>query len=104
MNRVTAPSLLLLVAICSVAEKPRFDGKSWWHHIEILAGDDMEGRGTGTPGLDRAEAYVVGELKRSGVAPAGSHGYYQPVPFESRHLMQSDSNVALVRNGNAEAL
>ena len=55
MKRVTAPSLLLLVAICSMAQKPRFDGKTWWHHVEVLAADDMEGRGTGSPGLQRAE-------------------------------------------------
>src|SRR4051812_18502038 len=59
MKRVTAPSLLLLVAISSMAQQPRFDGKSWWHHVEVLAADDMEGRATGSPGLQRAEAYVV---------------------------------------------
>ena len=59
MKRVAAPSLLLLVAICAVAQQPRFDGKTWWHHVEVLAADNMEGRGTGSPGLQRAEAYVV---------------------------------------------
>jgi len=34
--------------------------KSWWEHIKVLAADSMEGRDTGSPGLKRAEEYVVG--------------------------------------------
>src|SRR5437868_11241653 len=75
---------LLLVAICATAQQRRFDGKRWWNHVEILAADDMEGRGTGTPGLERAEAYVVGELKKSGLAPAGTNGYYQQIGKSTR--------------------
>jgi hypothetical protein len=104
MKRVTTPSLLLLVAICSVAQQPRFDGKTWWHHVEVLAADDMEGRGTGSPGLQRAEAYVVDQLRKSGLAPAGTEGYYQPIKLETRQPIEKDSSAALVRNGKAEPL
>jgi hypothetical protein len=93
-----------LGAICSVAQQTRFDGKTWWHHVEVLAADDMEGRGTGTPGLQRAEAYVVDQLRKSGLAPAGTRGYYQPITFETRQLVEKDSNAALVRNGKVEPL
>jgi Zn-dependent M28 family amino/carboxypeptidase len=104
MKRVTAPSLLLLVAISSMAQQPRFDGKSWWHHVEVLAADDMEGRATGSPGLQRAEAYVVDQLRKTGLAPAGTDGYYQPIKFEMRQPVEKDSSAALVRNGKAEPL
>jgi hypothetical protein len=104
MKRVAAPTLLLLVAICSMAQKPRFDGKSWWHHVEVLAADDMEGRATGSPGLQRAEAYVVDQLRKSGLAPAGTDGYYQRIKLETRQPIEKDSSAALVRNGKAEPL
>jgi Zn-dependent M28 family amino/carboxypeptidase len=81
-----------------------FDGKSWWDHIKVLAADNMEGRDTGSPGLKRAEAYVVAQLKASGLQPAGVKGYYQPVKFESRQLVEKESSAALVRDGKAEAL
>ena len=93
----------LLVTICANAQQ-HFDGKTWWHHVEVLANDNMEGRETGSPGLQRAEAYVVEQLKQAGLAPAGTSGYYQPVKFESREIVESQSSAALVRNGQAEPL
>jgi Zn-dependent M28 family amino/carboxypeptidase len=81
-----------------------FDGKSWWEYIKVLADDNMEGRDTGSDGLRRAEAYIVEQLKKNGVEPAGSDGYYQPVKFESREIMEKDSSAALVRDGKSEPL
>lgn len=45
--------------------------------VRILSADDMEGRGTGTPGGERARAYVVARLEALGVAPA-PFGRLQP--------------------------
>jgi Zn-dependent M28 family amino/carboxypeptidase len=70
----------------------------------VLAADNMEGRDTGSPGLKRAEEYVVGQLKAAGLQPAGVKGYYQPVKFESRQLVEKESSAALVRDGKAEPL
>jgi Zn-dependent M28 family amino/carboxypeptidase len=81
-----------------------FDGKSWWEYIKVLADDNMEGRDTGSDGLRRAEAYIVEQLKKNGVEPAGSDGYYQPVKFESREIIEKDSSAALVRDGKSEPL
>ena len=64
----------------------------------------MEGRDTGSRGLKKAEAYVVGQLKDAGLQPAGVKGYYQPVKFESRQLVEKESSAALVRDGKTEPL
>jgi Zn-dependent M28 family amino/carboxypeptidase len=81
-----------------------FDGKSWWEHIKVLAADNMEGRDTGSAALKRAEKYVVDQLKAAGLQPAGLKGFYQPVKFESRQLVESESSAAVVRDGKAEPL
>ncbi len=39
----------------------------------------MEGRETGSAGLRKAEAYIVDQLKKDGLEPAGSDGFYQRV-------------------------
>ena len=70
----------------------------------MLAADNMEGRDTGSPGLKRAEAYAVGQLKSAGLQPAGTKGFYQPVKFVSRQLVEKESSAALVRDGKAEPL
>ena len=84
--------------------KLRVGGRSWRHHIEVLADDNMEGRGTGTPGLQRAEAYVVDRLQKADLIPAGVDGYYQPVSFESREIVEEDCDAVLVRAGTPERL
>src|SRR5947199_5094592 len=98
-------SAAFMLAAQDVPNPPKeFDGKSWWDHVKVLADDDMEGRETGSPGLKRAEAYVVNQLKQSGVEPAGENGYYQPVKLTSRELDEKNSSMALVKDGKAEPL
>ena len=99
--------VLVLATIPTLAQSaPRntFDGKTWWDHVNVLAHDNMEGRDTGSPGLRKAEAYVVDQLKKSGVQPAGKDGYYQLVKFESRQIIEKDSSAALIRDGKVEPL
>jgi Zn-dependent M28 family amino/carboxypeptidase len=96
--------LLLATFAFSQQLATHFDGQSWWNYVKVLADDNMEGRETGSEGLRKAQAYIVDQLKQNGVQPAGSKGYYQPVKFESRQLVEKDSSLALVRNGQVEPL
>ena len=98
--------LLVLIAgsLVPAYGQASFDGKTWWEHVKVLAADNMEGRDTGSPGLKKAEAYAVGQLKNAGLQPAGVKGFYQPVRFVSRQLVETESRAALVRDGKAEPL
>lgn len=95
-----------LVAITRAQNQPQqhFDGKSWWDYVKFLADDNMEGRETGSEGLKKAEAYVVEQLMKAGLEPAGANGFYQPVKFESRQIVEKASSAALIRNGKVEPL
>jgi len=92
----------LLLTIYAAAQQRYFDGKSLWRHVEVLAADDMEGRGIGAPGLERAQAYVVDQLKKAGLTPAGVNGFFQPVSIEQRRIL--DCTAALVRDGRVAPL
>jgi Zn-dependent M28 family amino/carboxypeptidase len=106
-----AKLLLLLLTLGIVfnllAQQPapnHFDGKTWWNHVKVLADDSMEGRETGSEGLRKAEEYVVQQLTKAGLEPAGTNGYCQPVKLISRQIIEKDSTAALVRNGAEEPL
>lgn len=86
------------------AELKKFDGASWMQHLKVLADDNMDGRGTGTPGLERAAAYIVSQLKKDGLQPAGTNGFYQPIRFRTRILDESQSSLALVSGGKEQKL
>lgn len=100
-------TICLFLAAGAVAQQPgasHFDGQSWWNYVKVLADDNMEGRETGSAGLRRAEAYIVEQLKNDGLEPAGVKGFYQPVKFESRQIIEKDSNLALVHDGKTQPL
>ena len=80
------------------------EGKRWWSHIEYLASDDLQGRNTGSEGHLKAARYIAGEFERSGLKPAGTSGYFQPVKFDVKQIVEEQSSLALVRDGKAEPL
>jgi len=45
-------------------------------HVEWLASDELEGRGTGTPSIDLAAEYIAREFLRYGLQPAGDNGTF----------------------------
>ena len=84
--------------------RQHFDGQTWWNHVKVLADDNMEGRETGSAGLRRAQAYIVAQLTKAGLQPAGTNGFYQPVKLIQRQIDEKNSSAALVRDGKAEPL
>ncbi|MFY9527710.1 MAG: M28 family metallopeptidase [Candidatus Acidiferrales bacterium] len=104
ISSLLVSSFLALPVSTQPTEQNHFDGKTWWDYVKVLADDKMEGRETGSAGLRAAEAYVVDELKKSGLEPAGTDGYYQPVKFESRQIVESDSSAVLIRDCKSEPL
>ena len=87
---------LLSLALSAPVLAQGDDGAAWWAHVQILADDAMEGRGTGTPGYDRAADYVIGQFKALGLKPAGVDVYKQPVDFVEQRIQSDRSSAALV--------
>lgn len=50
-------------------------------HVEVLASDSLEGRGTSDPGMQKAVRYVENQFKSFGLNPPFSTSYTQEVPF-----------------------
>lgn len=94
LMRLLAPFLLLAAAPPQSPLQPRAD--RWWADVSTLAADDMEGRLTGSPGYDRAADYVVKRLRRIGLTPAGTQGWFQPLAFEEQFVLVEQSRAELV--------
>jgi hypothetical protein len=94
----------VLLAVIALAGDAPTDGQRWWSHITFLADDKLEGRNTGSDGYRKAAAYVQSEFERAGLRPGGTDGYFQPVKFNSRQIVESDSSLTLLRDGKAEPL
>ncbi|HEY1875928.1 MAG TPA: M28 family metallopeptidase [Rhizomicrobium sp.] len=97
LSRSLLLGLLSLLPLKALAEST--EATRWWADVSALANDNMEGRLTGSPGYDRAAAYVVFRLKAEGLGPAGTKGYLQPVAFEQQIVDQDRSSAELVAGG-----
>ncbi len=103
MKRLVA-FILGLCAITTLLAAADADGKRWWSHVEALANDQMQGRNTGSPEHRQAAEYVASQFKRAGLKPAGVQGYIQPVKFDTRKIVESQSSLELIRNGQPQRL
>jgi Zn-dependent M28 family amino/carboxypeptidase len=73
------PSLVFVATAClavCAASKPAqlsiIDGRPLIADLKTLSSDDMQGRRTGTPGSEKARAFIVERFRASGVAPFGA--------------------------------
>lgn len=88
MFRKLFSSTLIIVVLSSLvfaqapAAAPSVDKLR--EHVAYLASEKLEGRRTGTKGVDAAAKYIAGEYERLGLRPPkykGSKSYLQPFPF-----------------------
>jgi Zn-dependent M28 family amino/carboxypeptidase len=101
---LAAKLFLCILSIAGVAAAQDWEarGKAWWSHIQYLADDKLEGRGTGTEGFAKAAAYVTDRFQKAGLEPAGALGYAQTVEFNVLQLDEANSSVEFVRDGKAK--
>src|SRR5258707_12050939 len=81
-----------------------FEGQSGGAHVNFFADETLEGREPGSEGLRKPESYVGDNFRKPNLNPAGSNGFYQPVKFVSRQIVEKDSSAALVHAGKTEPL
>lgn len=82
MKKIIALISILTVSIGTYAQDvdKLIDQKDVARIIQTLAADDMQGRGTFTPGIDKAATFIEGEFKSIGLQPLqGNTGFRQVV-------------------------
>jgi hypothetical protein len=74
-------------------------------HMNFLADDLLEGRGTNSRGYEISARYMAAEFESMGLTPAGDAAtYLQTVPLRSVRPDEPKSTFSIVRNGKAETL
>ena len=71
-------------------------------HVEVLAADEMEGRGTGSPGAAMARDYIENEMTEMGLAACTS-SLQQPFSYESRRGNGDGINLVGRIEGSSES-
>lgn len=77
-----AATLLAASFIALLASGQQIEEKKVRAHIRYLASDKLEGRGTGTEGERKANAYIEKQYRALKLEPKGTQGYDQPFAFK----------------------
>jgi Zn-dependent M28 family amino/carboxypeptidase len=95
---------LSLVGVAAPTPSPDWNalGKLWWSHVEFLADDSLEGRGTGSQGFEKAANYMAEQFRAAGLEPAGVDGYRQPMDFQVVKIDESRCSLDLLRDGKVQ--
>jgi len=97
--------VLLISSFCGTAQKkntpPYFAASitadDLKRHLYIIAGPEMEGRDTPSPGLEKAADYIEAHFKSLGLLPGNKDNYRQQYPLYKDSMTQTNLNV----NGTA---
>jgi hypothetical protein len=79
-----AAQLLAAVPVQAPPDDRLFSADAIRAHLEFLADDRLEGRGSGTRGFDLAAHYVATQFRAAGLEPAVGEGWFQPTPMVER--------------------
>lgn len=87
VGRLALAVVLAAAASLAGAQEAAIRADSIRAHMEFLADDLLEGREAGTRGYDIAAAYVASQFRQIGLQPAGTNGYFHPVPLRKSLLV-----------------
>jgi hypothetical protein len=79
--------ILLVLLLSGVAEGGAWlvEEARYLAHVRFLSADRLEGRGNGTPGLERAAEYIASAFEAAGLEPGGDDGtWFQAFEIEVR--------------------
>jgi len=83
------------VAMSSAAPGVEIPPDRFLSHIAVLAHDDLEGRGTGSAGIDLAAGYIAGQFAAAGLAPGGPDGsFFQRFTIDPSSIWRGRHNLA----------
>jgi aminopeptidase YwaD len=93
--------LVIAAAVLLTASTPiqQADPARYLDDIKALAAPEMEGRGAGTKGLERAEQLIEKRYKELGISPAGVKGYAQPFTVVTGARLKSDNQFVVQSPG-----
>lgn len=80
---------------CAIAQKQDVQTKyadliteeATYAHLEKLATEEMEGRGTGQPGIKKAAQYIAQEFEKYGLSAPVEGSYFQEISFIEKKLI-----------------
>jgi hypothetical protein len=108
---LTLSGMAFVIALAFVAAAPaqapalaKADATRYLDTIKTLAAPDMEGRGAGTKGIERAAHLLEQRYQSLGLDPAGIQGFFQPFTVTTGARLTANNGLAEEIGGKHRAL
>ncbi len=95
---------LAVALFASAAGWAEISAKRYLEDVKYLASDELKGRGTATPGLEKAARYLEREFRKIGLAPIGDQRYRQSFRVTTKARLGGKSQAILVDKGRRQPL
>src|SRR5271154_7442353 len=102
MRLRTRTALLLLVAGCLFAAN--VSSSEYLGIIKYLASPEMRGRGTGSPELEKAAAYIRDQFRGMKLKPLSGDSYYQDFDVTTSARLGKRNSLTYTTGDQPEAL
>src|ERR1035438_5076436 len=93
---------LILTAV-ALAATATIDPNLYLNEVKFLASPELRGRGTGSPELERAAAWLEHHYRELGIKPVGE-SYLQPFPVTTDASLGKANRFQFTDNGRATTL
>ncbi len=94
----------LILAAVALAATATIDPNLYLNDIKFLASQDLRGRLTGSPELEKAAAFIESNYRELGIKPAGGQSYLQPFPVTTDAALGKANRFQFTENGSPTTL
>lgn len=95
---------ILLIAVAPALAQTLISPETYLDDVRTLSGEEMRGRGTGSPELDKAARYIAGEFKKAGLHPLRNGSYLQAFEVSANARLGRDNEVFFDQDGTRRIL
>ncbi len=104
MKRLLIAVVVLAFVVQAHGDATRIDPRAYIQHVKFLASDELEGRGDGAPGLEKAAEYIEESFRTSGLEPAGDNGtFFQTFQIITGISLEPGNTLSLKIGGSSVA-
>jgi hypothetical protein len=104
-QRLASAVLLVVLAAATLAAPPPVEPDRLLDHIKFLSADELQGRGNGSEGLERAADYIARELRAAGLRPGvDGSGWFQPFEMTAGLSIGEGNALAVTARGRSVRL
>ena len=98
----------LLPVLClswvAFGQGAKIDPNAYLDDVKFLASKDLQGRATGSPGLEKAAAFISGKFGEFGLQPVDAKSYYQAFEVTTEARLGKANRLRFDQSGHTTAL